>query len=258
MDSVPPLRRHDVHVWRGSLDVPDEMLPHLICLLSDDELDRADRFHRLLDRNRYIVGRGRLRVILGRYVDRDPAGLRFVYNTYRKPSLEASGNHQERMVQFNLSHSDGLALYAFTIGRQVGIDLERVRALEDAACIARRFFSDRESAALDELPAWDWIDGFFRCWTRKEAYIKASGKGLSLPLDSFDVTVNGPADLLRTADDDAGKWSLVNLRPGLGFAGALAVEGRGVRLSGYHYSDRNEVDLHRSMPICDMLSACSS
>lgn len=236
--SPPRVGRDDVHLWRGYLDVVDSVVTHWASILSPDEQERADRFHSPLDRDRYITGRARLRIVLGRYLDQDPGELRFSYSPYGKPALVPAANtHPSTELHFNLSHCEGLVIYAVARGRNVGIDLERVREVEDSDYIARRFFSRRENTALRKLPARKWNEGFFQCWTRKEAYIKASGEGLSLPLDSFDVTVTGPAALMRTHSDDAARWSLVHLRPAAGYVGALAVNGSGIRLSCYELTD---------------------
>jgi 4'-phosphopantetheinyl transferase len=169
-------------------------------------------------------------MLLGRYLDEEPRNLRFSYSQYRKPSLAGS----ERSLCFNLSHSDGLVLFAIACGRDVGVDVERLRELRDAEAIARRFFSVSENAALRDLPPEQRLEGFYRCWTRKEAFIKALGEGLSRPLDSFDVSIAGPAALLRMETQDVERWTLHDVMPGGEYTGALAVEGD-VRVTCYHY-----------------------
>jgi medium-chain acyl-[acyl-carrier-protein] hydrolase len=225
----PPLGADEVHVWRVPLECRPETVSHLLAGLAPDERERADRFHFDKDRRHFIAGRGALRAVLGRYLGEPPERLRFTYNVYGKPALVGGGN-----VRFNLTHSHGLALLAVTRGREVGVDLERVRADLAGEELAERFFSPREVAALRGLPQGQRREAFFRCWTRKEAYIKARGAGLALPLDRFDVTLrpDEPAALLATHDEpaEAGRWSLRNLAPGDGYAGALAVEGHSWRL----------------------------
>jgi 4'-phosphopantetheinyl transferase len=173
------------------------------------------------------VGRGLLRIILGHYVEAPPEGLRFCYNPYGKPALDPT---QDRgSLRFNLSHSGGRALYAVARGREVGVDVETIRTEFAGLAIAERFFAPAEVAVLRDLAPEHRTRAFFSCWTRKEAFIKARGKGLSIPLDTFEVSLapGAPAALLATHDDrdEAARWTLFDLDPGPGFAGALAVEG---------------------------------
>lgn len=215
----PSLQAGDVHVWRLALDVAVE--PFLE-LLQPDELDRANRFYFERDRKRFAIARGFLRVLLGRYLQNDPKSLMFSYGAYGKPALAV-----ETVLRFNMSHSGSMALYALTEGREIGVDVEQMRADFTSDDIARRFFSPFEVESLCGLPREGRVEGFFRCWTRKEAYIKATGRGLSQPLDGFDVTL-GPrerAALLRNDDGTHERWTMANIEVGPGYAGALAVEG---------------------------------
>jgi 4'-phosphopantetheinyl transferase len=229
--SLPPdelvLTNSEVHVWRARLDLPDAHLHSLQASLAPEELNRAGRFYFEKDRRHFIAGRGLLRSILGRYLQVDPGQLHFSYEQYGKPVLAAAPGQE--LFRFNLSHSGGLALYAVTVGREIGVDIERIRTDLEYEQIAERFFSSQESAALRLLPPEIKPEGFFNCWTRKEAYIKARGEGLSLPLDQFDVTLapGEPARLLniRGNPQEAGRWSLRELTPAPGYAAALAVEG---------------------------------
>jgi 4'-phosphopantetheinyl transferase len=208
----------DVHVWRMELEVADEPF---LQLLQPDELDRANRFYFEKDRKRFVIARGFLRVLLGRYLQNDPKSLMFSYGAYGKPALAATS------LRFNMSHSGNVALYALTEGREIGVDVERVRADFTSDDIARRFFSPFEVESLCGLPGEERVEGFFRCWTRKEAYIKATGRGLSQPLDGFDVTL-GPSEsaaLLRNDDGTHERWTMADIEVGPGYAGALAVEG---------------------------------
>lgn len=224
----PPLGDGEVHVWRSSLELPSEVLATLEATLNSEERERADRFHFARDRRQYVVGRGLLRLLLGGYLGARAASLRFTYGLHGKPSL--AGEHA---LRFNLSHSHGMALFAFCRGRELGVDVEWVRADFASDAIARRFFSANEVAALCALPAQSRKEAFFSCWSRKEAYLKATGRGLTLALDSFDVSLAPrPAALLATRHDptDAARWTMFDLAPGPGYAGALAVEGPGPRL----------------------------
>jgi 4'-phosphopantetheinyl transferase len=231
-----PLTRDEVHIWRASLEpTSPAQLEQLSRLLSPDERERARRFHFQRHREPFIVARATLRLLLGRYL-----GLAtyyagdFTYSRFGRPSL---GTHD---LDFNLSHAGDLALYAFAWQRAVGIDIELVRADIEAEQIATRFFSPNERAELHRLPAAQRVEAFFLAWTRKEAYIKARGEGLSLALDAFDVslTPGAPAVLLATRDDPAQRhrWTLHHLRPGPGYSGALAVEGQGWRASCWQWT----------------------
>lgn len=230
------LLEHEVHVWRLTLDRPVENFREL---LQPDELARADRFYFEKDRKHFAVARGFLRLLLGRYSQRDPKQLQFSYGAWGKPALD--GELRETPLRFNMSHSHGLALYAVTTAREIGVDVEHVRADFATDEIAQRFFSSIEFGTLCELPDDDRVAGFFRCWTRKEAYIKATGRGLSQPLDGFDVTVGSGAEvaLLRTEDSSHARWLLADIAVGGDYAGALAVEKPISRIRYWDADDRN-------------------
>lgn len=221
----------EVHVWRAALDPPSEAVEQLLHVLSPDEQARAARFCFERDRRRFIVARGILRLILGRYLMIEPACLKFRYGAHGKPFL--ADEAERNRLQFNLSHTQELALYAFNFERAIGVDIEYIKPKTDIPAIAIRFFSPRESAALLALPETQRLEAFFNCWTRKEAYLKAKGAGLSLPLDQFDVSFEAgqPARLLATRHDpeEASRWSLQALNPAPCYTGAVAVE-------GYHWA----------------------
>jgi 4'-phosphopantetheinyl transferase len=202
--------------------------------LSVEERERASRFRHSVDRARFVAARGALRAILGRCLGVEPGCLRFSYSPFGKPALR--GPLGANSVEFNLSHSDDLALVAASFGRRLGIDLERIDASRSGQEIAERFFSPREIAALRALPRELQTDAFFACWTRKEAYLKARGDGLSFPLDRFSVSVSPeePASLLDLGDETQ-RWVLQDIRPGAGWAAALAVEGKGWRLRPWRW-----------------------
>ena len=227
----------EVHVWRAFLDPDASCLEHLQRSLSVDELQRAARFHFPRDRRRYTVARGVLRNILGRYLGRPPSELRFRYSAHGKPAL--AGAFADAGLRFNVSHSHEMALFAVTSGREVGVDIEYLGREIRGEEIAEHFFSAHERANLRALPAEMKHQAFFNCWTRKEAYIKAHGEGLSLPLDQFDVSLapGEPAALLATRGDpqEALRWSLQTLAPGSGYVAALAVEGQGWQLTCWHW-----------------------
>jgi 4'-phosphopantetheinyl transferase len=222
------LSRQTVHVWSVSLEQPAPLIHQLEQLLSADEQERAARFHFERDRRRFIVGRGALRTLLGRYVQVEPTQLKLCYGKYGKPYLaeESKGS----ALHFNLAHSHELAVYAFTREGKVGIDIEYIHPLADLDQIAARFFSKSESTSLLGLPGDQRLLAFFNCWTRKEAYIKALGEGLSHPLDQFQVSLlpGEPAQLLQVqgAPEEVSRWSMTAFVPAPGYVAALLVEGR--------------------------------
>ena len=224
----------DVHVWRVSLDQAPAVVERLRQLLSADEHARAGRFHFERDRQYFIAARGCLRVILSRYLDIPPAEIQLSYGAHGKPQL-ATSTAQVHPFNFNLSHSGSLALYAFTQVGEIGVDLERVRPEFTGDDIAQRFFSAGEVARLNELSAELRHEAFFNCWTRKEAFIKAVGSGLSLSLDQFDVTLGPaePVELLRTRwdENEAARWSLKAIDVGSGYVAAVAVAGHNCQLT---------------------------
>jgi 4'-phosphopantetheinyl transferase len=229
---------HEVHVWRADLNCPPARVHHLQQVLSSDEQERARRFHFERDRRRYIVARGVLRTLLGRYLNLAPTEVEFVYNAWGKPSLIPQ--HGQATLHFNLSHSGELALYAFARQAEVGIDLELIRPDLDYEQIAEHFFSPHERTALRSLPTAVKGECFFQCWTRKEAYIKAKGQGLSIPLAQFTVSLRPgePASLLAVQGDphEARRWSFYELVPGSGYLAALVVERGGWQLQCYAWS----------------------
>ena len=227
----------EVHVWRALLDQPVSRRQDLEHFLSVDERNRAERFHFQKDRYHYVVAHALLRIILGRYLGLDPEQLRFCYGPYGKPTLAAATGGNE--FHFNMSHSHEIVLYAVTRGREIGIDVERINLTSVREQVAERFFSPQEVAALRLLPIDLQPEAFFNCWTRKEAYVKAKGDGLSLALDQFDVSLmpGEPAALLSTKDNpiEASRWSLQELSPGFNYVAALAVEGHDWRLKCWQW-----------------------
>lgn len=235
----PALGAREVHVWRASLEQPGVIVENLRRLLSRDEQGRADRFHFEKDRSHFIVARAGLRRLLGRYLEIKPAELQFAYGDYGKPHLASAMVDQPAELKFNLAHAGGLAVYAFTTIGEIGVDLERVNPEFAGDAIARRFFSAAEVACLDRVPPHVRVLAFFNCWTRKEAFIKAKGLGLSLPLDQFDVTLTPgqTATILSTKWDEceAGRWSLRALDIGVGFVGAVALEAHDWQLTCWEF-----------------------
>jgi 4'-phosphopantetheinyl transferase len=220
------LAANEAHVWLISLpgEQPRDALD--FSPLSEDEIQRAQRLHFDRDRTRFIAARSALRNILAQYLALAPREVTFSYTAKGKPEL--APDFHKPALQFNLSHSHKFALLAITRHSRIGADIEFInpeRATED---IASRFFSPVEFAALQALPGAERIAAFFQCWTRKEAYVKAVGSGLSLPLDSFDVAFGPgvPPALLRigNSSEQAAAWTLYDIPNHAEYAAAVAVE----------------------------------
>lgn len=221
---LPKLQSDQIHVWAVRSLSGRDCLPSLYKTLSADELRTAEAFRFEKHKSDYIAARGLLRAILGKYTDQLAEAIEFRYAPQGKPYLQ---DVQKCRLHFNLSHSENCAVYALTLERELGIDVERIKELPDMHSLARRFFSPAEVADLQAVPSELRAESFYKCWTRKEAYIKAVGSGLSLPLDRFRVSLlpGQPAALLslRGGADSVSSWSMHDLRPWDEFVGALAV-----------------------------------
>ncbi len=237
-DTPPPhliLEESQVHLWLTELVRPTDQVVHLREVLSEDERARADRFHFEKDRVAYTIGRGNLRRLLARYLEVEPTTIRFTYNKYGKPILDvasvcdpAEAGSLAASLQFNVSHSGLLALYGFTLNRAIGVDIEWHRDNISPLEIAKGFFSPSENQTLNGLSTTaEHYEAFYNCWTRKEAYIKAHGMGLSLPLDSFDVTLapGEHAQLVATRPnaDEVNQWVVDAVPAPAGYTAAIAL-----------------------------------
>ncbi len=229
----------DVHVWYSSLDLPALSLRQLEATLDLGERQRARLICFELDRARFVVSRGLLRRILGHYLGVDPSELRFCYDSRGKPALTQSFGVDR--IQFNVAHSAGFVIYAVTLGRKIGVDLEPIVPIVELEQIADRFFSDREKASLHALVGEEQREAFFKIWTAKEAYLKACGEGLAHPLNQIEAQLNPDESLcsLRINGDVRGDshWSLEYLRPTSDFIAALVLEECNYRLACYRYPE---------------------
>jgi len=214
--ALPELHPSDVHVWRVDPDLA-ACSPALSQVLSPDEQERSRRFRFDRDRNLFIAARGCLRHLLGHCLEQSPRDIVFQYNSHGRPHLAHSD------MQFNITHTEGMALVALTRGRRLGIDIERRDRSVNVMEIGKRFFSPREYEALCEAP--DPLQAFLCCWTRKEAFVKALGGGLSIPLDRFHVSLDDPPHILdiEWAPETVGEWRLESLPVDGEFVAALAV-----------------------------------
>lgn len=238
-DSIepPPLRSDEVHVWQAdleSLSIPESCET----ILSPDECQRAARFRFTRDQGRYKHCRLLLRMLLAKYLQIEPAHISFCYSAHGKPSL--AGNVGTSDVRFNLSHSGEKAVFAFVRSHEIGVDVEQIRHDFETEAIAERFFSPAERKALSRVDAGVRHQAFFNCWTRKEAFVKAKGGGLLLPLDQFDVSLapGEPAELLGTRPDpeERNRWSLASLDVGPDYAAALVIEGPALKIVKFEFA----------------------
>jgi 4'-phosphopantetheinyl transferase len=233
------MQNNEVHVWRAYLDVTEGSISYLEDTLDANERERAERFQFPEHRSRFICAHGALREILGRYLALQPTELRFSYGRFGKPALAAQP--KKRRLSFNMSHAHQIALYAVVWDRDIGIDLEHHRPILEADQIVERNFSAREKATFGALPANKKQDVFLKYWTRKEAFVKAVGGGLSLPLDRIDVTaISGEhATLLSTIGQSASflDWSLRDIEPSPHYSAAVAVRSREWQLKCWQWRD---------------------
>lgn len=228
----------EVHVWYADLERLKPRLPALLQVLSPKEREHAQRYRRTEDQAQYAIGHGLLRVILGRYLSVAAERLEFGRGPHGKPYLAWP---VAASLRFNMAHSRACALYALARGRELGVDVEYVRPDFAYEEIVPQFFAPAEIAALQALPVEVRRHAFFICWTRKEAYIKAQGMGLYLPLDQFAIPfIAGQQPMLSLSADEAGeaaRWSVRDLYPASGYAAALVAEGHGYRISLWRWQD---------------------
>jgi len=232
------LPEDEVHVWRASLEAPGTGMAELRCILSRDEVGRANRYLSKSNGRRFLVARGLLRTILGCYLGVSPTALFFDYGRNGKPELVPGCNPGG--LRFNLSHTSNTAIYAVTRNRAVGIDIEDPSRTVDMQPIVRRNCSKQEQADLQSVPEEMKRQAFFTCWTRKEAYIKARGDGLSAHLNQITVSLipGEPARLIETPEgkDEAARWTIKDIKAGGEYIAALIAEGRSWRVRNWDWS----------------------
>ena len=225
-----------VHVWKFPLDLQDRAVSRLEDVLSRDEQRRARRFRFARHRVRFTVARGRLRILLGRYLGRAPEQVAFGYGQRGKPDL--AGVEDVRLA-FNISHSRNIGIAAIALNRDVGIDVERIRSDTQFDKIAQRYFTRAEATSLQQFSETQQPAVFFRCWTLKEAYLKACGGGLTMGLDSLEVIIstNGKARVvgIRETAPQTRHWRFAELDPGEGYVASLAVTGGDANVYCLHW-----------------------
>ena len=229
---------NEVHVWRVLLDLTNCQRESLLGILSADEVERAGRFHFERDQKRFIMARGILRQLLGQYLGKSPNALQFEYTANGKPVVATNADYDN--LCFNLSHSGEYAVYAFSRGCNIGIDIEFIRNDIAIEQIAQHYFAPNEISSLKQINENKRSELFFQYWTRKEAFLKATGTGISFSMESFDVSlISGNAWSPITLPGDKGKslnWHVQDLFPGSGYAAAIVVEGADRDLSCWDYA----------------------
>jgi 4'-phosphopantetheinyl transferase len=226
------LRNNEIHIYSASLLIAPDAQKYMLSLLNKDECSRAERFHSPSHQRRFIAAHAMLRMILGNYLDVHPTAVEFTFNKYHKPSLL---NHPD--LQFNMSHSDEMVVYAFTRTGTIGIDIEKFTD-NNKLDLASRFFSVAEIAALSALSHTAQIEGFYHLWSRKEAIIKASGKGLTQPLSSFSVALHEQPQIVLV---DGKNWILIPVSLHTEYASALAVAEAAASISIWDIIDQKPV-----------------
>lgn len=233
----PTLKVDEVHVWAASLDRAAASVRALESLLSLQELSRAQRFRGDYDRRRYVVAHGILRRVLASYRQADPKSLRFTIGKNGKPAL--SDESGRTALRFNLSHTEDMALIAVTLGREIGVDVERVRPIAELDSIVESYFTSSEGNTLRTLESTAKPAAFYRCWTRKESYAKATGGDLSVALGGFDTMLPSVAADVGSRDEppESSGWNLYELLPAEGYVGAVAVNGPVGRPSSWRWAE---------------------
>lgn len=234
----PPLNlslsKDEVHVWLADLDQAKSYLPQLALMLSDDEQLRAERFYLEKHRQRFTIGRGILRIILGRYLKVEPQALKFRYQAFGKPELVQPPTVSK--LWFNLSHSEQLAVYAVACDRSIGVDLEYLRSIADLEQLAQRFFSTREYAAIQALPDHQKHKAFFRYWTCKEAYLKATGEGIA-KLGQVEIQLAQQASFIAATNlpQSEQSWNLKEFVPAPDYVAAIAFTGQNCQIQYWQF-----------------------
>lgn len=229
------LSRDGIHLFCVDVSLIADRADRLMEMLCEEEKRKAGKFRYPMDSVRFIAARGFLRIILGHYLNAEPDHLKFSYGLYGKPALDTE--FRQDSMTFSVSHSDRLVLYAIARDREIGVDIERIR--RDIPCepISEKYFSPGEAALIGTLPPGVRQEVFFSYWTLKEAFIKATGRGFSLPLNRFEVAMDPPRLVsVHGTSEGASRWYLRSLHPGSGYAAGVAAEGRNLQVEYWNYS----------------------
>ncbi len=221
----PKLSKQNIHVWVVNFDIVQEKITRLHGFLSEEEIIRASKFRFKKDKISSIISRGTLRFLSGKYLEKEPGEIKFKYGEFGKPEYNL-----DTKLKFNISHSGKVVVLGFVLNDDIGIDIEEIKTDFDVLDIASNYFSNKEIEFLRKTPVENHVKNFYRCWTRKEAFIKAKSQGLSFPLDSFSVSINSDekAELLETLWDKKEKdlWQIIPFETEVNYKAALAVKGQ--------------------------------
>jgi len=230
------LKRNESHVWYIHINSLKKNTAFLQGFLSEDEILKASKFRFDKDKTCSIITRGALRWLSSRYLNLQPEDIVFKYGDYGKPDFDF-----ETHLKFNVSHAGDMAIIGFVLEADIGVDIEHIKSDFDVLDIASNYFSNSEIVSLKQLPQAHLARGFYRCWTRKESFIKAKAKGLSFPLDSFSVSIDSDHDtaLLETKwnQNEKDLWRLFSFSPQENYLGAISVKGNVNAIRHYNFKD---------------------
>ena len=230
------LTSSEVHLWKMNLDLSREQVEKQYMILSEDEKKRANSFKFEIHKNRFIIARSTMKLILSRYLNLPPEKIKFKYNAYGKPQLV--NELKSEGLEFNLSHSENLAIYGISRHHLVGVDLEYLRPMKEAEKLAERFFCSREFEAIKSLSIDKKEKAFFKLWTAKEAYLKAIGKGISGGLEQIEISLKEPMELIKVPENAQSCWELLSFTPHPNYIAAMVVEGKKANINYYEFQHR--------------------
>lgn len=235
-DGIFNKNKKQIHIWFVNFDVSEDKITFLSSFLSEDEILKASKFKFKKDKNCSIITRGALRLLSGEYLNLNPKDIKFKYGEYGKPYF-----NMETELKFNVSHSGNMAVIGFVLNDDIGVDIEEIKTDFEVFDIASNYFSKLEIETLNELPKEKHVECFYRCWTRKESFIKAKSQGLSFPLDSFSVSIHSDkkAELLETKWDEKEKstWKLFTFSPHQNYIGAVSVQNKITNIEYFNIND---------------------
>lgn len=236
LEKLPNLAENEIHIWYGNTALTKDFIPKYYNLLSLDEKEKAKKFRFEKDANQFICCRSLLRILSAHYLNTVPKSINFSYGKYNKPDYNPS-----KSLKFNVSHSGDYGMIGFALNSEIGVDVEKIKSNFDAFDIAQNFFSELEIKALKNIDIKESKEAFFRCWTRKEGFIKAKSKGLSFPLDAFSVSLDSDssAELLETKWNHGEKkiWSLYSFKPAEEYISAICVNHHIKKVQYYNWDD---------------------
>lgn len=229
MNVPPALKENACQVWATGLDQSEKCEAHFREFLSAPELSRADQYYDPVDRKRYTIARGLLRILIGRYLGKHPTTIQFEYSEHGKPKL------LEKALHFSKTSSAGLGLITFSRESELGIDLEQTREIDDLPSLSKKLFSAEEHVLMQEAQPSERIELFYNVWTRKEAVLKAMGTGLFFPPDQLTVSLQSSPEfelaIQGGPQSPRAKWQLKSFSPTAGFQAALAIRADKASLS---------------------------